>query len=476
MRGGDFSGASFIVRDPQTGAPFSGQPHSGRAHRSGRATDHRLLLSAAEPAAARRTGGYGTYRQILPLYARPRPRRRARRSRALRHGLAVRALQLADARPRRVHVREHRRQRRHRADQPRPARSESKAHHAARSDGRASGRAHWSTSSAAATAPTRAIARAISLPATSDADARHRDPARWPLQAPGFPQFLFSGANRPSDIRDQRQNTFRDLDQSSFSLSSSTTWLTRRPFPSSSAASTRATTPRTAIRPAPTSRRARYNFTGFATGNSFADFLLGLPNHRARAAQHARQPADGHLLERLGPLRPGRLEDEPAASRFSSACATKSSACSSTATTSTRTSCPPTAATTSCPTAQIARPAAAGRQAARPHAASPTPFGVGRGADQHRPQQHQPAPRASRYRPGSDNKTVLRGGFGIFHPTGAAQGARDIMSRNPFRYIITNSRATLQHGFTTGTQSASLGFGNQGIELDLEARTSISTT
>jgi hypothetical protein len=29
--------------------------------------------------------------------------------------------------------------------------------------------------------------------------------------APGFPQFIFSGSNRPSDIRDQRANTFRDL-------------------------------------------------------------------------------------------------------------------------------------------------------------------------------------------------------------------------------------------------------------------------
>jgi hypothetical protein len=64
---------------------------------------------------------------------------------------------------------------------------------------------------------------------------------------------------------------------------------------------------------------------------------------------------------------------------------------------------------------------------------------------------------------------VLRGGFGIFHPTGAAQGARDIMSRNPFRYSITNRRPTLQQGFTTGTQRESLGFGNQGIQLDLES-------
>src|SRR5207302_11268552 len=63
----------------------------------------------------------------------------------------------------------------------------------------------------------------------------------------------------------------------------------------------------------------------------------------------------------------------------------------------------------------------------------------------------------------------FRGGFGIFHPTGAAQGARDIMSRNPFRYFITHNRATLQHGFTTGTESSSLSFGNQGLAFDLES-------
>ena len=80
------------------------------------------------------------------------------------------------------------------------------------------------------------------------------------------------------------------------------------------------------------------------------------------------------------------------------------------------------------------------------------------------------SPRAGfAYRVGSDAKTVLRGGFGIFHPTGAAQGARDIMSRNPFRYSITRNRATLQHGFTTGTVSTSQGFGNQGLDLNLES-------
>src|SRR5207245_10932446 len=42
------------------------------------------------------------------------------------------------------------------------------------------------------------------------------------------------------------------------------------------------------------------------------------------------------------------------------------------------------------------------------------------------------------------------------------------MSRNPFRYFITHNRATLQHGFTTGTESASSGFGNEGIDFNLE--------
>ena len=32
------------------------------------------------------------------------------------------------------------------------------------------------------------------------------------------------------------------------------------------------------------------------------------------------------------------------------------------------------------------------------------------------------------------NKTVLRGGFGLFHPTVAVQGIRDLLATNEFRY------------------------------------------
>ena len=132
---------------------------------------------------------------------------------------------------------------------------------------------------------------------------------RWRPRSPGFPSFLFSGANRPSDIRDQRQNAFRDLDQSSFSLSSSTTWLKGRHSIKFGGIYTR-------------------NFAkdGYSTGRERVERrlrLLGIcdgqcvrgPPARAaepdaRAAQYPRRPADGHVLERLGGVRAGRRQAE----------------------------------------------------------------------------------------------------------------------------------------------------------------------
>ena len=38
------------------------------------------------------------------------------------------------------------------------------------------------------------------------------------------------------------------------------------------------------------------------------------------------------------------------------------------------------------------------------------------------------------------NKTVLRGGFGLFHPTVAVQGIRDLLATNEFRFVNTTTR------------------------------------
>src|SRR5262249_18993352 len=66
--------------------------------------------------------------------------------------------------------------------------------------------------------------------------------------------------------------------------------------------------------------------------------------------------------------------------------------------------------------------------------------------------------------------TVLRGGFGLFHPTVAVQGVRDLFASNMFRYGNTRHGSTLQHGFSTGTEFVdSADFGNQGIDPNLQS-------
>ena len=68
------------------------------------------------------------------------------------------------------------------------------------------------------------------------------------------------------------------------------------------------------------------------------------------------------------------------------------------------------------------------------------------------------------------NKTVLRGGFGLFHPTVAVQGIRDLLATNEFRYGTTWRGGGLQHAFSAGTPFTDpAAFGNQGIDPDLEA-------
>jgi Carboxypeptidase regulatory-like domain len=74
------------------------------------------------------------------------------------------------------------------------------------------------------------------------------------------------------------------------------------------------------------------------------------------------------------------------------------------------------------------------------------------------------------WRLGGDNKTVLRGGFGLFHPTVAIQGIRDSLASNMFRYPTTHQKAPLQHGFTGGTTFTDpSAYGNQGIDPNLQS-------
>ena len=282
--------------------------------------------------------------------------------------------------------------------------------------------------------------------------------------APGFPAFLFSGANRPSDIRDQRQNTFRDLDQSSLSLSSTSTWLKAAHSIKFGGIYTR-NFAKDGYSTGANESKGAYAFSGFATGNSFADFMLGLPNQvREQRNTRGNLPMDtfsndwavfaqddwklnprltmflGVRYEVIGVF----VDKNDIYANF----------------------VPSDGGHHIVPEASIGRLLPPGAQRLE-RTLTAADAGVGRGLIH--TDRNNISPRIGfAQRLDSSNRTVLRGGFGIFHPTGAAQGARDIMSRNPFRYTITNSRPTLQQGFSTGTQTSSLGFGNQGLSLDLE--------
>ncbi len=281
------------------------------------------------------------------------------------------------------------------------------------------------------------------------------------VDTPGFPQFIFAGQNRPSDIRDQQANTFRDLTQSSFSISNGTTWLKNDHSFKFGGIYTR-NYAKDGYSTGANDSKGQYNFSGWATGRAFGDFLLGLPNTvREQRNTRGNLPMDTFsndwalYLQDDWKLNPqltlflglryevvGVFVDKN--DTFANFVLDDGGH----------------HVVTSADIGALLPP---GAQALN-RTLLADDVGVGRSLIN--TDKNNFSPRVGfAYRIGNDNKTVLRGGFGIFHPTGAAQGARDLMSRNPFRYSITHNRALLREGFTTGTASTSQAdFGNQGLE------------
>jgi hypothetical protein len=462
MRTGDFSAAGFTVRDPLTGAPFPG---------------NRIPAERIDPAARRiidffyplpnqaasSNQGFGTYRQILPL-----SRDRERADLRIDHELTGK-----DS----VFVRT--------SWQGRDPDAFTFESTGANGGSGLTNLGLLDRSSKAVTIAT-GWTRIWSGTVVNEfrggysLDSRNRrsrfvagdfaptfgiDIPALAVGAPGFPQFQFSAPNRPSSIQDQRQNTSRDLRQSSFSLSSSTTWLTGSHSFKAGGIYTR-NYAEDGYSTGANNSKGQYNFSGFATGNSFADFLLGLPNTVVEQRNtRGNKPMDTFSNDwalfvqddwKVGP----RLTAF-AGLRYEvvGVFIDRNDIYANFVTTD--------GGHHVVPNAQIAGLLPPGAVALG-RTLLADDVGVGRGLIN--TDRNNLSPRLGfAYRVGSDNKTVMRGGFGIFHPTGAAQGARDIMSRNPFRYNITNRRGTLQHGFTTGTQTSSLSFGNQGIQLDLQS-------
>ena len=461
MRSGDFSGATFTIRDPQTGAAFPGNRIP--SERLDPAAQKILQFFYPLPNQTALPNGYGAFRQIVPL-----ERQRDRADGRVDYELSKR-----DSLFTRVSW-QHR--------DPDAFTFEATGGNGGTGLVNLGTLNRESKAITWANGWTRVWSNAVvnEFRTGYSLDDRHRrstliagDVGRQvgvevpslAQQAPGFPQFLFAGSNRPSDIRDQRQNTFRDLRQASFSISNNLTWLAKAHSLKMGGIYTR-NYAKDGYSTGANESKGRYNFSGFATGNAFADFLLGLPNTvREQRNTRGNLPMDttsndyalffqddwkmnshmtlflGARYEVIGVF----VDRNDIYANF----------------------LPEDGGHHVVPNAQIAKLLPPGAQALN---RTLTADQVGLDRALIHTDRNNISPRAGfAYRPGNDTKNVFRGGFGIFHPTGAAQGARDIMSRNPFRYFITHNRATLQHGFTTGTESSSLSFGNQGIAFDLES-------
>jgi hypothetical protein len=279
----------------------------------------------------------------------------------------------------------------------------------------------------------------------------------------GFPTFQFFPTNRITNIADAGRNVDRTLRQNAFSLSDNFTWITGAHTLKSGGLWTN-NTARDGFGFG-VNFRGRYRFRGAFTGNAFSDFLLGLPADVGDQVTN-RGPLDGHsndiafftqddwrvskaLTLFLG-LRYELIgswhEKGDVLANF----------------------VPTDGGHHVVPNAQVAalQPPgliALGRTLTADQAGLPNTLVNS--------DKNNFSPRVGyAWRLDENNKTVLRGGFGLFHPTVAVQGIRDLLATNEFRYGNTRVGSTLRNGFSGGTSSVDLAdFGNQGIDPNLQS-------
>jgi hypothetical protein len=280
----------------------------------------------------------------------------------------------------------------------------------------------------------------------------------------GFPSFQFTaGANRPTNIADQARNVDRSIRQNAFSLSDNLTWIRGAHTLKVGGLWTR-----NMARDGfgfGVNFRGQYRFRGTFTGNAFTDLLLGLP-FDVRDQITNRGPLEGYSNDVAGFVQDdwkvnrsltvflGLRYDVVGAWHENSG------------------------------TLANFRPIEGGFHVVpSTDVAAKLPPGLialGRtrlASDAGLPDtlvnsdKNNFSPRVGfAWRLGGGNRTVLRGGGGIFHPTVAVQGIRDLLATNEFRFINTRRGGTLARGFSQGTPFVDAAdFGNQGIDPNLES-------
>jgi len=280
----------------------------------------------------------------------------------------------------------------------------------------------------------------------------------------GFPSFQFTaGTNRPVNIADLGRNVDRTVRQNAFSLSDNVTSIIGAHTLKNGGLWTR-----NLARDGfgfGVNFRGQYRFRGTFTGNAFTDFLLGMPSD-VRDQVTNRGPLEGHsndiaffsqddwrINKRLTLFLGLRYEVVGAWHENDQTLANF---------------LPVDGGHHVVANAQVAQllpPGliALGRTLTADQAGLPDTLV--------RTDKNNFSPRVGyAWRLDESNKTVLRSGFGLFHPTVAVQGIRDLLATNEFRFIRTRSGGGLRNGFSGGTPTVDLAdFGNQGIDPDLQS-------
>jgi hypothetical protein len=280
----------------------------------------------------------------------------------------------------------------------------------------------------------------------------------------GFPSFQFTaGANRPSNIADAARNVDRTITQNSFSISDNVSWLTGSHSIKAGGLYTR-----NMARDGfgfGVNFRGQYRFRGTNTGNAFTDFLLGMPTdvrdqvtNRGALEGYSQDVAfflqdDWKVSRNLTVFLGLRYEVVGMWNEDSGLLANFR---------------PVDGGYHVVPSQAVADLLPPGLRAlGRTRIASD----VGLPDTLVKADKNNWSPRVGfAWRLGEDNKTVLRDGFGLFHPTVAIQGVRDLLATNEFRFITTRVGGRLRTGYSAGRPSVSLAdFGNQGIDPELES-------
>ena len=283
---------------------------------------------------------------------------------------------------------------------------------------------------------------------------------------PGFPSLNFTGgssAQRPANVSDGSRNADRTIDQNSFSVSNNFSLVKGGHSLKFGGLWTR----NSAIDGFGKGVNVRgiYRFNNVGTGNALSNMLLGLTRD-ARDHTSARGDLEGHSNDfALFAQDDWRVSNDLTVFlgvRYEIVGVWNEK------TKTVANFVPEQGGYTVVPNSEIASKLPPGLQAlGRTRLASD----VGLSETLIDPDRNNFSPRVGfAWRVGGRDQTVVRGGFGLFHPTVAVQGVRDLLAANAFRYYTNFVGGGLATAYSRGAASVDpTDFGNQGIDPGVQS-------